>query len=61
MSERKYGNWDTEHMERALHAFRNGDLDLKAAARTYGVPKATLKRRIDEKKNATEHTQNFGR
>jgi hypothetical protein len=62
MSERKYGNWDTELMERALHAFRNCDMGLKAAARTYDVPKAMLKRRIDEKnKNATEHTQNFGR
>jgi hypothetical protein len=57
MSERKYGNWHTQHMERSLYAFRNGDVGLNAAARTYGVPKATLKRRIDGKnKNATEHT-----
>jgi hypothetical protein len=41
MSERKHGNWDTEHMERALYAFRNGDMGLNAAARTCGVPKAT--------------------
>jgi hypothetical protein len=62
MSEQKYGNWDTQHMERAVYAFRNGDMGLNAAARTYGVPKATLKRRIDKKnKNATERAQNFGR
>jgi hypothetical protein len=49
-------------MERALCAFRNGDMGLNAVARTYVVPKATLKRRIDGKnKNAIEHTQNFGR
>jgi hypothetical protein len=59
MSVRKYGNWDTDHMERALCAFRNGGMGLNAAARTYGVPKATHKKRIDGKnKNSIENTQN---
>jgi hypothetical protein len=43
----KCGTWDEQIMERALAAYCNGDMGLNFAARTYNVPKATLKRRID--------------
>jgi hypothetical protein len=45
----KYGTWDEEIMEKALAAYRNGDVGLNCKARTYSVPKATLKRQIDGK------------
>ena len=58
----KYGTWEEEMMERALAAYRNGDMGLNCAARPYSVPKATLKRRIDGTNiNAVGHTQLFGR
>ena len=34
-------------MERALVAVRKGEVGLNKASRTYGIPKATLKRRLD--------------
>ena len=43
----KYGTWEEQTMERALAAYRNGDMALNCAARNYSVQKATLKRRID--------------
>jgi hypothetical protein len=53
---------EKEMMERALAAYRNGDMGLNCAARTYIVPKATLKRRIDGTNiNAVGHKQLFGR
>jgi hypothetical protein len=33
----KYGKWKLENMERALEAFRNGDVGLNAASRAYPV------------------------
>ena len=49
-------------MERALAAYRNGDMGLNCAARTYSVPKATMKRRIDGVNiNVIESKQSFGR
>ena len=43
----KYGTWEEQTMERALAAYRNGDMGLNCAARNYSVHKATLNRRID--------------
>lgn len=43
----QYCKWSEENMERALSALKNGDMGLNAAARTYSVPKATLKRHFD--------------
>ena len=43
----KYGGWSVEDMERALVAVRKGEVGLNEASRTYGIPKATLKRRLD--------------
>jgi hypothetical protein len=49
-------------MERALPAYRNGDMGLNCAAQTYSVPKATLKGRIDGTNiNTVGHKQLFGR
>ena len=49
-------------MERALAAYRNGDMGLNCAARPYSVPKATLNRRIDGTNiNAVGHKELFGR
>lgn len=49
-------------MKRALAVFRNGNMNLRKAATTYKVPKATLKRRLDGKNiNAVEHKKHFGR
>ena len=45
----QYCKWEEENMERALSALKNGDMGLNAAARTYNVPKATLKRHFDGK------------
>lgn len=39
-----YMTWSSDDLGRALSALRNGDMGLNAAARAYGVPKATLKR-----------------
>lgn len=59
---RKYGTWESENMERALSSYRNGVMGLNEAARTFSVPKATLKRRIDGTNNvAKEGNKNFGR
>jgi len=34
-------------MDRAMAVYRNGDMGIDTAARTYSEPKAILKRRID--------------
>jgi len=41
---RKCDEWTAEDMERALSAMERGDMGLNAAAKSYGVPKATLSR-----------------
>ena len=41
-----YGRWTEEDLDRALTALQNGDAGLSAIAKTYGVPKATLKKNI---------------
>ena len=42
-----YGRWTEEDLDRALTALQNGDAGLNAIAKTYGVPKAPLKRHLD--------------
>ena len=37
------GRWTEEDLDRALTALQNGDAGLNAIAKTYAVPKATLK------------------
>jgi hypothetical protein len=63
MSKRgRYGAWKEEMTEQAIMAHRNGDMSLNAASRTYNVPKATFKRRIDGGNiNAVNHVQAFER
>ena len=42
-----YGRWNEEDLDGALTALQNGDAGLNAIAKTYGVPKATLKKHLD--------------
>ena len=49
-------------MDRALSAVRNGDMGLNASARMFNVPKATLKRHLDDKnKFANDDKKHLGR
>jgi hypothetical protein len=58
----KYGTSKKALMQQAIMAYRNGDVGLNAASRTYGVPKATLKTRTDGGSiNAVNRVQAFGR
>lgn len=36
-------------MERAISAYRNGDMGFNNCCRQYGIPKPTLKRHLDGK------------
>lgn len=49
MSKRKYGAWSEEDMERAISAYRNGEMGFNNCCRQYGIPKPTLKRHLDGK------------
>lgn len=44
MTKRKNGAWSEEDMERAISAYRNGDMGFNNCCRKYGIPKPTLKR-----------------
>ena len=45
-----------------MSAYRNGDMGLKASAKAYGVPKATLKRHLDgSNKHANGQIKKLGR
>lgn len=62
MSKRKYGAWSEEDMERAISAYRNGDMGFNQCCRQYGIPKPTLKRHLDSKNiKANEGTKAMGR
>ena len=45
----KYGAWTVTDMEGAMDCLKNGDAGLNEVARLYNVPKATLKRHVDNK------------
>lgn len=49
MTKTKYCKWSSEELKLAINSFRNGELGLNACAKTYGIPKATLKRHLDSK------------
>ena len=55
----KYGKWSQDEMQKALTALRNGEMGLNATSRAFQIPKATLKRHLDEKnayaKNDVKH------
>nr|CAD7198813.1 unnamed protein product [Timema douglasi] len=53
MTKRKYGAWSESDMERALAAYRNGDVGFNECCRQYGIAKPTLKRHLDCK-NVTQ-------
>lgn len=62
MSKRKYGAWSESDMERALAAYRNGDVGFNECCRQYGIPKPTLKRHLDCKNViANDSTKVLGR
>ncbi|XP_039294504.1 jerky protein-like [Nilaparvata lugens] len=62
MAKRKYGAWKEEDMERALAAYRNGDIGFNECCRQYGIPKPTLKRHLDGKNiTANEGKKSMGR
>ncbi|CAH1997749.1 unnamed protein product [Acanthoscelides obtectus] len=63
MSQRgKYGKWSETSMQEALNAYENNVAGLNEIARSYKVPKATLKRRIDDtNKNVHGCEKKFGR
>ena len=58
----KYGNWTQEELERAIVSYRNGEAGLYATSHKYYIPKATLKRHLDNKnKIANWSTKRFRR
>lgn len=62
MAKRKYGAWNEEDMERAISAYRNGDMGFNQCCRQYGIPKPTLKRHLDSKNvKANDGTKAMGR
>ncbi|CAK1578118.1 unnamed protein product [Parnassius mnemosyne] len=62
MSKRgQYYTWSETSMKLALQALRNKEVGLNEASRIYGVPKATLKRRLDgSNQTAKEEKQTPG-
>ena len=50
------GCWTNDDLQRAIEAYRNGDIGLNKCAATYGIPKATLKRHFD---NANKFANGF--
>lgn len=58
----QYGKGTEDNMQQALAAFQNGEVGLNEVARFYNVPKATLKRRLDNKnKHVQGSIKKFGR
>lgn len=58
-SKPKYCQWSESDMERAVDALRRGDMGLNAAARLYGVPKATLSRHEKEQNKIANNEKLF--
>nr|XP_026484877.1 uncharacterized protein LOC113392594 [Vanessa tameamea] len=58
---RKYYSWNETSMKLAIESLRKKTIGLNEASRIYGVPKATLKRRLDGKnQKAVEEVQIVG-
>lgn len=57
----KYGKWDTASLANALEAYRRGDFGLNECSRQFGIPKATLKRHLENKnKRANDNIKRMG-
>ena len=54
-----YGRWTEEDVDGALNALQNGDAGLNAIAKTYGVPKATLKKKHLDSGNKYANSSNI--
>ncbi|CAH2003933.1 unnamed protein product [Acanthoscelides obtectus] len=53
--------WDSEAMEKAIRAVRNGEMGFLKASTVFGVPRSTLKRRVQGKnKHAVENVKILG-
>ncbi|XP_063897876.1 uncharacterized protein LOC135118817 [Helicoverpa armigera] len=60
-TKRKYYAWNEVSMNLAIESVRNNKAGLNEASRMYGVPKATLKRRLDGvNRKAKEYVQIVG-
>ncbi|XP_018573656.1 uncharacterized protein LOC108912761 [Anoplophora glabripennis] len=58
----KYGKWSENELQLAVDAFRRGGIGLNECAKVYHIPKATLKRHIENKnKIANAGTKKFGK
>ncbi|KAK9737980.1 CENP-B N-terminal DNA-binding domain [Popillia japonica] len=58
----KYGKWSENELQLAVDAFRRGGIGLNECAKVYHIPKATLKRHIENKnKIANASTKKFGK
>ncbi|XP_048516320.1 MFS-type transporter clz9-like isoform X2 [Athalia rosae] len=57
-----YGKWSSTELALALAAFRNGNCGLNECARMYNIPKATLKRHLENRNlRANDRVKILGR
>lgn len=59
MPKTKYCKWSTEELSLAIRAFENGEMGLNACAKTYRVPKASLKRHLESKNKIANGPKKF--
>lgn len=59
MPKTKYCKWTAEELNLAINSFQAGELGLNACARTYNVPKATLKRHLESTNKIAKSTIRF--
>ncbi|XP_022246856.1 uncharacterized protein LOC106463612 isoform X2 [Limulus polyphemus] len=58
----KRNSWDSVSMERALETLTKGEMGFKKAAKVFGIPRSTLKRRYkDQNKQAKGSSKALGR
>jgi hypothetical protein len=56
---KKYGEWTSENMERAIECMSNGDMGLNATAKFFGIPKATLSRHVKSQNKIANGSEKF--
>lgn len=59
MPKTKYCKWTVEELNLAMNAYQNGELGLNASAKTYNIPKATLKRHLESKNKIANRNVKF--
>lgn len=55
---RERGYWTADALNKAVNAYRNGEMGVNEAAKAFGIPKTTFKRRL--KSNSFEKTKRLG-